>query len=99
MVYLIKMKVLTYTFYKEHCDLYIESHGSIAVNSCQIGLFRKGKILLEGNKSFKYSYLKALSSRVFNLDNYIQFTLSSGTYSIDGFNEKIKTAVLQQKQN
>ena len=48
---------------------------------------------------FKYSYSKASSSGVFNLDDYIQFTLSSGTYSIDDFNKKIKAAVLQQKQN
>ena len=48
---------------------------------------------------FKYSYSKASSSGVFNLDDYIQFTLSSGTYSIDDFNKKIRAAVLQQKQN
>ena len=93
------MKVLTYTSYKEHCELYTEIHGSIAVNSCQIGLFKKDKILLEDNKLFKYSYSKASSSGVFNLDDYIKFTLSSGTYVIDEFNEKIKAAVLQQKQN
>ena len=93
------MKVLTYASYKEHCKLYTEIHGSIAVNSCQIGLFKKDKILLEDNKLFKYSYSKASSSGVFNLDDYIQFTLSSGTYSIDDFNKKIKAAVLQQKQN
>ena len=93
------MKVLTYTSYKEHCDLYTEIHGSVAINSCQIGLFKKDKILLEDNKLFKYSYSKASSSGVFNLDDYIKFTLSSGTYVIDEFNEKIKAAVLQQKQN
>ena len=48
---------------------------------------------------FKYSYSKASSSGVFNLDDYIQFTLSSGTYSIDDFNKKFKAAVLEQKQN
>ena len=69
------MKVLTYTSYKEHCDLYIEIHGSIAVNSCQIGLFKKDKILLKDNKLFKYSYSRASSSGVFNLDDYIEFTL------------------------
>ena len=92
------MKVLTYTSYKEHCELYTEIHGSIAVNSCQIGLFKKDKILLEDNKLFKYSYSKASSSGVFNLDDYIQFALSSGTYSIGDFNKKIKAAVLQQKK-
>ena len=40
------MKVLAYTFYKEHCDLYTEIHGLIAVNSCQIGLAQKDIILL-----------------------------------------------------
>ena len=59
------MKELTYISYKECCELYTEIDGSIAVNRCQIGLF---KILLEDNKLFKYSYLKA-SSGVFNLDD------------------------------
>ena len=35
------MKVLTYTSYKEHCDLYTVIHGSIAVNGFQIGLPQK----------------------------------------------------------
>ena len=82
------MKVLTYTSYKEHCELYTEFHSWIAVNSCQIGLFKKDKILLEDNKLFKYSYSKASSSGVFKLDDYIEFTLSSGTYSRDEFNKK-----------
>ena len=37
------MKVLTYTSYKEHCDLYI--YGSIAVSSCQVRLLQKDTIL------------------------------------------------------
>ena len=89
---------MTYTSYKEHYDPYTEIHGSIAVDSCQVGLFNKDKILLEDNKFFKYSYSKA-SSGVFKLDDYIEFTLSSGTYSIYDFNAKIRAAVLQQKQN
>ena len=32
---------MTYTLYKEHCDLYTEIHGSIDVNSCQIELAQK----------------------------------------------------------
>ena len=40
------MKVLTYKLYKEHCELYTEIHGSIAVNSCQIELAQKDIILL-----------------------------------------------------
>ena len=91
--------MLTYKSYKEHCDLYTEVHGSIAVSSCQIGLFKKDKILLGHNKLFKYSNCEASSSGVFNLDEHIQFTLSSGTFSIDDCNKKIKAAVLQQKQN
>ena len=67
------MKVLTYTSYKEHCELYTEIHGSIAVNSCQIGLFKTDKILLEGNKLFEYSYLKASSSGA--LSQMITFSL------------------------
>ena len=35
------MKVLTYTSYKEHCDMYTEIHGLIAVNSCQIKIAQK----------------------------------------------------------
>ena len=91
------MKVLTYTSYKEHYGLYTENHGSIAVNSCQIGLFKKGKILLEGNKLFKYSYSKASSSGIYNLDDYIQFHQALIRKMI--LIKKIKVAVLQQKQN
>ena len=40
------MRVLAYTSYKEHCDLYTKIHGSIAVNSCQIELAQKDIILL-----------------------------------------------------
>ena len=40
------MKLLTYTSYKKHCELYIEIHGSIAVNGCQIKLAQKETILL-----------------------------------------------------
>ena len=93
------MKVLTYTSYKEHCELYIEIHGSIAVNSCKIELFKKDKRLLVDNKLFKYSHSKASSSGIFKLDDYIKFTLSSGTYSIDEFNEKVKPSFSQQQQN
>ena len=33
------MKVLTYTTYRERCELYTEIHGSMTVNSCQIEHF------------------------------------------------------------
>ena len=75
------MKVLTYTSYKEHCELYTETHGSVAVNGCQAGLFKKDKIILEDNILLKYSSYSS-SSMTFCLDDYIWFTLPSGTYSI-----------------
>ena len=40
------MRVLTYTSYKGHCDLYTEIHGSITVNSCQTKFRQKDIILL-----------------------------------------------------
>ena len=40
------MKLLTYTSYKENYGPYTEIHGSIAINSCQIGLAQKDIILL-----------------------------------------------------
>ena len=40
------MKVLTYTSYKKHCDLYTEIHGLIAINSCQVEIPQKDIILL-----------------------------------------------------
>ena len=40
------MRVLTYKSYKEHCELYTEIHGSIAINSCQIELAKIYIILL-----------------------------------------------------
>ena len=51
-------------------------------------IISEDKILLEDNKLFKYSYSKASSSGVFKLDDYIEFTLSSDTYSIDEFKKK-----------
>ena len=40
------MRVLTYKSCKEHCELYTEIHGSIAINSCQIKLAHKYVIFL-----------------------------------------------------
>ena len=79
------MRVLTYTSYKEHCDLYTKIHGSIAINSCQIELTQKYIILLSEVSIMIY---KAENT------NFIHFNLSAGTYSIDDFNAKI----LQQRQ-
>ena len=90
------MKVLTYTSYKEHCDLYTEIHGSIAVNSCQIELAQKDIILLSNASIIVYRTGKRTS--VEN-NKFIHFNLSAGTYSIDDFNAKIKVAILQQRQD
>ena len=40
------MRVLTYTSYNEHNNLYTKIHGSIDVNGCQVGLAQKDIILL-----------------------------------------------------
>ena len=90
------MKVLTYTSYKEHCDLYTEIHGSIAVNSCQIELAQKGIILLS---SVSIIFFKAGSRTDVEKNRFIKFSLSVGTYSIDDFNKDIKAAVLQEWQD
>ena len=95
-VYLIKMKVLTYTSYKEHCDLYTEIHGSIAINSCQIGLAQKDIILLSSISAIFY---KGGARTGTENSRLIKFRISSGTYSIDDFSAKIKVAVLQERQD
>ena len=90
------MKVLTFTSYKEHCDLYSEIHDSIAVNSCQIGLAQKNIILLS-----KVSIIVYKAGKCTGVENtkFISFNLSVGTYIIDGFNANIKVAILQQRQD
>ena len=90
------MKVLTYTSYKKHCDLYTKTHGSIAVNSCQIELAQTDNILLSNISIIVYKTGKRTS-----VENtkFISFNLSAGTYSIDDFNAKIKVAILQQRQD
>ena len=90
------MKVLTYTSYKEHCDLYTEIHGSIAVNSCQIELAQKDIILLS---SVSVIFYKAGARTGVENNRFIKFSLSAGTYSINDFNAKIKAAVLQERQD
>ena len=90
------MKPLTYTSYKEHCDSYTEIYGSIAVNSCQIGLAQKDIILLS---SISVIFYKAGARTGVKNNIFIKFSLSAGTYSIDDFNAKIKVAVLQQRQD
>ena len=77
------MKVLTYTSYKEHCELYTEIHGSIAVNSCQIGLAQKDIIFLS---SVSIIFYKASARTGVEKNRFIKFSIPAGTYSIDDFN-------------
>ena len=88
------MKVLTYTSYKEHYDLYTKIHGSVAIHNCQIELAQKDIILL--SKASLIVYKAGKQTGVTNTE-FIKFTLSEGTYSIDDFNTKIKIAI-QQRQ-
>ena len=90
------MNVLTHTSYKAHYDLYIEIHGSIAANSCQIRLTQKNIILLSKAPLIT---CKAGKPKGVENKNLIYSSLSAGTYSIDKFNAKIKKAILQQRQD
>ena len=89
------MKILTYTFYKKHCNLYTNIHGSIAVHGCQVSLAQKDIILL--SKMSLIVYKAGKRAGVPNTE-FIKFSLSDGAYSIDDFNAKIKIAILQQRQ-
>ena len=84
------MKVLTYTSYKEHCDLYTEIHGSIAVNSSQVELAQKDIILLSNATIVIY---KAGKRTGVENNKFINFNLSAATYAIDDFNAKINVAI------
>ena len=77
------MKVLTYTSYNEHNDLYTRIQGSIAVNGCQVGLAQKDIILL--SKASLIVYKAGKYAGVTNTE-FIKFILSEVTYSIDDFN-------------
>ena len=90
------MKVLTYTSYKEHYDLYTEIHGSIAVNSCQIELAQKYIIVLSEVSIVIY---KAGKRTGVENTKFIHFKPSASTYSIDDFNSKVKISILQPKQD
>ena len=89
------MRVVTYTSYKEHCKLYTQIRGSIAVNSCQIELTRKDIILLSDMVVIFYR----AGSRTGVEEGFIKLNLSAGTYSIDDFNAKVKVAVSQERQD
>ena len=95
-VYLIKMKVLTYTLYKEHCEVYTEIHGLIVANSCHIQLAQKNIILLSNVSIIVY---KAGKRTGVESNKFIHFSLSAGTYSINNFNAKIKVAISQKRQD
>ena len=77
------MKVLTYTSYNEHNDLYTRIQGSVAVNGCQVGLAQKDIILL--SKASLIVYKTGKHAGVTNTE-FIKFILSEGAYSIDDFN-------------
>ena len=89
------MKILTDISFKEHCHLYTEIHSSIAIHSRQVGLTQKDIFLLS-----KPSLLVYKAGKMTGVTNpeFIKFTLSEGTYSIDDFNAKIKISILQQRQ-
>ena len=88
------MKVLTYTSYKELCDLDTEIHGSIAVNSCQIELPQKDIIFLSSVSIIVY---KAGKRTTVENTKFISLNLSAGTYPIDDFNATIRVEILQKK--
>ena len=89
------MKVLTYRSYKEHFELYTESHGPIAVTSSQIEPVRKDIILLSDVAVMLYK----ACSRTGVKNKHVKFALSAGRYSVDYFNGKFKVAVTKQKQD
>ena len=90
------MKLLTYTSYKEHCDLYTKIHGSIVVNICQVELTQKDIILLSEVSIRIYK-----SGRHNSVENtkFIHFNLSAGTYSIDHINARITVLISQQRKD
>ena len=90
------MRVLTYKSCKEHCELYNETHGSIAINSCRIELTQEYIILL--SKVFTVIYRAGKRTNVENT-KFIHLNLSARTYSIDDFNAKVKIVMLQQRQD
>ena len=65
--YLIKMKALTYTSYREHCKLYAEIHGSTAVNGCQVEHEPKDIILLSKVPIIFYRASKSTGVKTINL--------------------------------
>ena len=85
------MKVLTYTSFKKHYDLYTEIHGSIDIHSCQVGLAQKDIILL--SKASLIVFEAGKQTGVTNTE-FIKVILSGDNYSIDDFDAKIKISIL-----
>ena len=83
------MEVLTYTSYKEYCELYTKIHDLVVVNSCQVGLARKDNFTI----NIAVIFYKAGSRTAVEDNNFMKFTLPAGTYSIGDFNTKVKVAV------
>ena len=77
---------MTCSLCKEHCELYAENHGSIAVSSCQIELAQKDIIILSN-----VSIIVSNAGKRTGVENnkFIHFNLLAGTYSTDDFNTKI----------
>ena len=90
------MKVLTYTSYKEHCDLCTKIYGSIAVNSFQIGLTQKDIILLSEASIVIY---KAGKHTGVENDKFVHFKILASTYSIDRFHAKITVLIRRQRKD
>ena len=90
------MKTLTYTLYKEHCELYTEILGSITVKSYQVELEQKDIIFL--SNVFIIFYKAGKHTSVKN-NKFIHINLLAGTYSTDDFNTKIKEGVSQKRQD
>ena len=90
------MKALTYTLYKEQCELYTEIHGSIVINNCQIELAEKDIILLSNVSVIVFKAGKRTSVKN---NKFMHFNLSAGPYSIDDFNAKVKVVILQKRQD
>ena len=82
------MNVLSYTSYKEHCDLYTEIHGSFAINSCQIGLAQKDRYYF--TVKYPVIFYKAGARTGVENNRFVKFSIGAGNYSIDDFNGKIK---------
>ena len=95
-VYLIKIKILTYTLYKKHCVIYTKIHGSIAVSSSQIEIAQKYIILL-----LYVSIIVYKTGKRTGVENskFLHFNLSAGTYLIEDFNAKVKVAIPQKRQD